>query len=192
MAELKNENIDPKFPLGRRISVEGKGGKTTLSKALAKRFGLDFIEQDAIRHQANWVELPIEQHRDVLQQKFSEAEVGWVSDGNYRDINDLVMAEVDTVIVLGFSLRVMMWRTFKRTLGRSFRRKDLWNGNRENWWISFFSRESVLYDIWIRRERFRSYAPRSRDGMPDEATLIVIHSPHELDDLYEKHGLVRE
>ncbi|MBT4124754.1 MAG: adenylate kinase [Chloroflexi bacterium] len=192
MAELKNENIDPKFPLGRRISVEGKGGKTTLSKALAKRFGLDFIEQDAIRHQANWVELPIEQHRDVLQQKFSEAEVGWVSDGNYRDINDLVMAEVDTVIVLGFSLRVMMWRTFKRTLGRSFRRKVLWNGNRENWWISFFSRESVLYDIWIRRERFRSYATRSRDGMPDEATLIVIHSPHELDDLYEKHGLVRE
>ena len=66
------------FPLGRRISVEGKGGKTTLSKALAKRFGLDFIEQDAIRHQANWVELPVEEHREVLKERFAKAEVGWV------------------------------------------------------------------------------------------------------------------
>ena len=180
------------FPLGRRISVEGKGGKTTLSKALAKRFGLDFIEQDAIRHQANWVELPVEEHREVLKERFAKAEVGWVSDGNYRAINDVVLAEVDTVIVLGFSLKVMMWRTFKRTLRRSLKREVLWNGNRENWWTSFFSRQSVLYDIWIRRERFRSYASRTRNGMPDHVELIVIRTPKQLDEFYGKYGLVRE
>lgn len=183
---------DSNFPLGRRISVEGKGGKTTLSKALAKRFGLDFIEQDAIRHQANWVELPLEEHREVLRERFSAADEGWVSDGNYSAVKDMVMADVDTVIVLGFSLKVMMWRTFKRTLKRSFTRKVLWNGNREDWWTSFFSRESVLYDIWIRRDQFRLYALRTRDGMRDNVELIVIGTPKELDAFYEKYGLVRE
>jgi len=49
---MPNNEVDPEFPLGRRITVNGKGGKTTLSKALAERFDLEFIEQDAIRHQA--------------------------------------------------------------------------------------------------------------------------------------------
>lgn len=184
--------IDEEFPLGRRISVEGKGGKTTLSKALAKRFGLDFIEQDAIRHQANWVELSVDAHREVLSEEFSNAPVGWVSDGNYRAISGLVMAEVETIIVLGFSLKVMMWRTFKRTLRRSIKREVLWNGNRENFWMSFFSRESVVYDIWIRRERFRSYRSPSREGLRSGVNFIVIRSPKELDELYEKYGLIRE
>ena len=83
---MVTRNSDSENPLGRFIAVQGKGGKTTLSKALARRFDLGFIEQDEIRHQANWVELSNEEHRQVLNNLFDEYSSGWVSDGNYRAI----------------------------------------------------------------------------------------------------------
>ena len=48
---------DPEFPLGHRIAVFGKGGKTTLSKALAERFGLEFVELDATPSSAEVLEM---------------------------------------------------------------------------------------------------------------------------------------
>lgn len=169
----------------------GKGGKTTLSKALAARFGLEFIEQDAIRHQANWVELPIEKHREVLVVRFDRAATGWVSDGNYRAVRDLVYERVETVIVLALPWRVMLWRTFKRTVGRFVTRGELWNGNRESVWTAFFSRNSVVYDLYRRRKSFTTFAQTFEAETPEHIRLVIIHSARELEALYAEHGLIR-
>lgn len=180
------------YPLGRRIAVHGKGGKTTLSKALAKRFGLEFIEQDAIKHQANWVELSHDEHRRVSLERFGNALDGWVSDGNYSAIREMVFEHAETVIVLALPWRLMFWRTFKRTLMRGLTRRELWNGNRENLWLNFFSRNSVLYDLWKRRERFRTFEESTRAEAPEHLRVIILRSARDLDDFYAKYELVRE
>ena len=179
------------YPLGRRIAVFGKGGKTTLSKALAERFGLEFIEQDAIRHLANWIELSNERHREVLITRFDGAEDGWVSDGNYSAVRDLVYERVETVIVLALPWRVMLWRTFKRTVRRFVTREELWNGNRESVWMTFFSRESVVYDLYRRRRKFTTYAQVAEAETPSHIRLLIVHSARELDELYARYGLIR-
>jgi adenylate kinase family enzyme len=188
---MSDERDSISYPLGRRINVVGKGGKTTLSKALAERFDLEFIEQDAIRHQANWVELPEEDHRQALAEIMSGAGNGWVCDGNYSGVRDMVYADVDTIIALALPWRVMLWRTFKRSFKRVFTREELWNGNRESAWEVFFTRKSVIYDLWIRRRLFKTIAEWAGSDKPDEARLIVIHTAKELDEFYAEYGLVR-
>jgi len=173
---LVTRNSDSENPLGRFIAVQGKGGKTTLSKALARRFDLGFIEQDEIRHQANWVELSNEEHRQVLNNLFDEYSSGWVSDGNYRAISDMIFPRVETLIVLALPWRVMLWRTFKRTFKRVLFRQELWNGNKETFRGSFLSKNSVVYDLWRRRELFRNVASRARENAPENCRVIVIES----------------
>jgi adenylate kinase family enzyme len=182
------------YPLGRRINVKGKGGKTTLSKAIAARFGLEFIEHDEIRHQANWEERSRDEHIKVFNERIGRSPNGWVADGNYGSIGGLGFDDVDTVIALALPLRVMMWRTFKRTVRRWVRREELWNGNRESFWTSFFnfSSQSVIYDIWVRRDRFRSIAELAQAETPEHVNLVIIRSSKELDDFYERYGLVRQ
>jgi hypothetical protein len=101
------------------------------------------------------------------------------------------MAEVETVVVLALPLRVMLWRTFKRSFWRAITRRALWNGNRESFWNAFFTRESVIYDIWIRRERFRTFAESAKASAPDGVRVVIIRSGKELNEFYEQYGLVR-
>jgi len=185
---------DPEYPLGRRISVTGKGGKTTLSKALAKRFDLEFIEQDAIRHQANWVELSNEEHREVLGRLMDDADGAFVVDGNYSAVRDMLLPRVETLIVLALPWRVMFWRTLKRTVLRRIRGEELWNGNTETFRSAFltYSIDSVVWDLWIRRKRYRRFAADAEEQRPDHVRLIIIRSGKELNEFYEEHGLVRD
>ena len=179
------------YPLGRRIAVFGKGGKTTLAKALAERFNLTIIEQDEIRHQANWIERSNEEHRKVLLERFERADPGWVVDGNYTAVRDAVYDRAETVIVLALPWRVMLWRTFKRTVRRFVTREVLWNGNRESVWTAFFSRDSVIYDLYRRRDKFLAEAERTAAELPEHIRLVIVRSARELDEFYIEHGLVR-
>ena len=177
------------LPLGRRIAVLGKGGKTTLSRAIAERFGLELIEQDSIRHQANWTELSNERHRDVLRARIAQAPQGWVSDGNYSETRDIVFAQVETVIVLALPWRLMFWRTFKRSLRRVVTREVLWNGNRESFRLLFSSRDSILYELYEQREHFRNFAAEIRAAAPAHVHLVILESARQLNDFYAEHGL---
>ncbi|MFP8880129.1 MAG: adenylate kinase [Myxococcota bacterium] len=182
---------DPEYPLGRRIAVIGKGGKTTLSRALGERFGLEFIEQDSIRHRANWTELSDDRHREAAIERFDNATAGWVSDGNYPAVLDIVYERVDTVIVLALPLRVMLWRTLMRSLRRMVTREELWNGNRESFLVTLFSRDSVVYDLYLRRNEFRSFAEVAEARTPSRIRLVILRSPRELKLFYAAYGLVR-
>ncbi len=191
---MESDLPDPEstaYSLGTHIAVFGKGGKTTLSRALAERFGLEFVELDALRHMAGWEERPDDDMREVTTSVLDGAQQGWVVDGNYRILRDLIFDRVDAVIVLALPWRVMFWRTLKRSFMRALRREELWNGNRESFRLTFFTRDSVVYDMWRRRDHFRNMAAEFKGQIPDGIETHIIRSARTLDDFYRAHGLRR-
>jgi len=191
MVEVRPDPDSGTYPLGRRIAVFGKGGKTTLARALSHRFGFEFVELDAIRHMAGWVERPDDDFRVIVEATLDGAQAGWVTDGNYRTVRQLIFDRVDTVIVLALPWKIMFWRTFKRSFRRSIKREELWNGNRENFWTTFFTRDSVLYDLWFRRDHFRNFPTEISAQLPDGIDFRIIRSVKSLEELYAKYGLRR-
>lgn len=116
-----------------RIVIVGKpgAGKTTLGAQLATRLNLFSVELDAISWQPNWVQLPGDEMRERVSELIRVNDK-WVLDGNYKCLRDTVWAQADTLIWLDYSLWITLWRLFWRTMGRVFKRKELWNGNRES------------------------------------------------------------
>ena len=84
----------------RRVSVVGISGarKTTLARRLAAALEVPHVELDAIFHQPGWTELPVEEFRERVRLEL--AAEGWVVDGNYTAVRDLVWAAADTVVWL--------------------------------------------------------------------------------------------
>ncbi len=142
----------------RRISVVGASGsgKSTISRVLAARLGLDHIELDSIHHQAGWTPLP----RDELRARLSERLAGgrWIVDGNYQSsTQDLVWSAADTVVWLDLGRLVTLRAIVARTIRRITTREVLWNGNRERWSNFFDPRpiENVILWSWTRHPRYR-------------------------------------
>jgi adenylate kinase family enzyme len=71
--------------------------------------------------------------REAFRTRVTEAvsAEGWVVDGNYSAVGDLVWQRADTVVWLDLPRRVVVRRVAVRTLRRALTREPLWNGNRE-------------------------------------------------------------
>ncbi len=67
-------------PLGRRVVVCGRPGKTTLAKAIAEKHDLNLIEIDWIYHKPGWNERSDEEARLIVEGRIAESETGWVYD----------------------------------------------------------------------------------------------------------------
>ena len=76
-------------------------GKTTLGAQLGAALGLPYVELDAIFHAAaNWVDLPREEFRAKVTDLLNRNSAGWVIDGNYAHVRDLVLSRADTAVWL--------------------------------------------------------------------------------------------
>jgi adenylate kinase family enzyme len=144
----------------RRVSVVGTSGsgKSTLAAALAAALGVEYLELDSVYHQADWEPLPPDEFRRRVGA--AAAAEGWVIDGGYSKVRDIVWARADTVVWLDLPKRTVMRRIVWRSVRRAAGRTELWNGNRERW-RNLFSRdkeESVITWAWqtygARRERY--------------------------------------
>ncbi len=116
-----------------RVNVVGNSGsgKTTLAKALAQSLGVPHLELDSVFHQPGWQPLD----RDTFRQRVGDftAAPGWVVDGNYSAVRDLIWGQADTVIWLDLPRHLVMRQIIGRTLRRMVTGAELWNGNKERW-----------------------------------------------------------
>ena len=137
----------------RRVAVIGTSGsgKSTLARALAERLGVAAVELDAIRHGPNWQETP----DDAFRRRVADALAGdvWVADGNYSVTRDLIWERATTLIWLDYPFPIVFWRLFWRTIIRGVLRKRLWNGNREDLWRHFLTRDSLF--LWAAQTHWR-------------------------------------
>jgi len=129
-------------------------GKTTLARALAAELGVPQLELDSVFHQPGWQ--PLDRPIFVqLVDEFTKAP-GWVVDGNYSAVRDLIWSRADTVVWLDLPRRRVMRQVIWRTLRRAATKAELWNGNREHW-RNLLGRpeESIILWAWTRHRTYR-------------------------------------
>lgn len=175
----------------RRVSVVGVSGsgKSSLGRRLAAAMGVQYLELDAIFHQPDWAEPP----RDEFRQRVGHAieEQGWVVDGNYGAVRDLVWAAADTVVWLDMPRHVVMRRVICRTIARAVTRRRLWNGNREplTGILRQDPRKNVVLWSW---QNYGEYAHRYKEAArdPENAHLafIRVNSAGDVDRLLASAG----
>lgn len=141
----------------RRVSIVGNSGsgKSTLGRALASGLGVPYTELDSIFHQPGWQPLDREFRTRVAELVSAD---GWVVDGNYTAVRDLVWGRADTVIWLDLPRRTVMRGVVGRTRRRMLTREELWNGNRESL-RNLFRRdpaESIIRWAWTQHHAYRT------------------------------------
>lgn len=164
-----------------RIVVVGTSGvgKSTFAKRLATILSIPHVELDALHWEPNWTEAP--DFRERVTQ--AVATPSWAIDGNYGKVREIIWQQARTLIWLDFPMYVIFARALKRAIKRAATREELWNGNRESWRLTFFSKESVL--LWVLRshdrQRRQYHALLTR---PEYAHLKVhrFRSPKEAND----------
>lgn len=160
-----------------RIVVVGStgSGKTTLARELARLHGVAHVELDALNWDPGWTQAPVEVFRQRVAAAL-EGREGWVVDGNYSRVRDLVWPRATSIVWLDFPLRIVLWRLFWRTLRRWWRREELWNGNRERFTDNFLSKDSLF--LWA----IQTYGRRRREfpalfQAPEHAHIHVVRLP---------------
>ena len=167
--------------IGTRIVVVGSSGagKTKLARRLAERLAVPHVELDALHFAEDWAEVPDEVF--AARAEAATATGGWVVDGNYSAMTqDVVWPRMATVVWLDYPFRTCAWRLLRRTVARSWRREDLWHGNRESWRMSFASRDSIL--LWLLRtfrRRRREFEMAMWDPSNAQIAFVRLRSPRD-------------
>jgi adenylate kinase family enzyme len=164
----------------RRVSVGGTSGsgKSTLARELASILKVPHLELDGIFHQPGWASLPTEEFRAQVAD-FTTRD-GWVTDGNYSVVRDLIWERADTVAWLDLPRHLVMRRLIWRTLRRMVTRQELWNGNRESVrnLVSLDPEKSIIVWAWTTHAANRAaYLAASQDPGNAHLTFIRLTSP---------------
>lgn len=150
-------------------------GKTTFSRRLARQLGVPHVELDALQFEPGWTVVPDDVLRERVRGALAETPHGWVADGNYATVRDLVWTRADTLVWLELPLRTLLTRLTRRTFARIIGREELWGtGNRESLRAHFASRDSLF--LWlVRSHRARRRECRAQLATADHAHLRVVH-----------------
>ena len=172
----------------RRVVVIGSGGsgKTTLAGALARRLGVPHVELDGLYWGPDWKgagDSPEGEARFRRQVEEATTGEGWVTDGNYGSVRDVVWPRADTIVWLDYQLGVVLWRLLRRTVRRALTREELWGTNRESFRLTFLSGDSILlYVLKTHGRRRRQFAEILAGDEMRHVTVVRLRSPAEAEE----------
>lgn len=159
------------------IGASGSG-KSTLSRSLAAHLDVPHLELDSIYHLPGWTPLDTGEFRHRVSQ-FTAGD-GWVVDGNYSTVRDIVWTRADTVVLLDYPRWRVMSRLVPRSLRRVVTREQLWNGNREQL-AKIASRDpdrNVILWTWRgHAKHYPRFVAASQDPQWAHLTFIRLPSP---------------
>jgi adenylate kinase family enzyme len=119
-----------------RILVIGSSGsgKTTLGRRLAAALDLKQVELDAVNWQPGWHALHLNDPNEFRRRAAEATDCEhWVCDGNYSVLREVLWPRATHVVWLDYDRRVIMARVIRRSIVRAIDRRELWNGNFEDW-----------------------------------------------------------
>ena len=174
--------------LGRRICIYGRGGKTSLSRALGDRTGLPVIELDAIFWLPNWKERDHGEMLQIVKTRIAEANDSWIVDGNYRRIRPHVLPLADTVIWLNLPRWSTTLRVAKRTISNALKRTQICGDNYESI-RSALSPDSVTWYNAFDAQKSQSRVAEELNHQQISADVYEIRTYRQLRKFYERCGL---
>jgi adenylate kinase family enzyme len=127
------------------------------------------------------VEKPLREFRADVADALRRNDDGWVCDGNYSMVRDLVLPQAEAVVWLRLPFRVTYWRLLKRTLRRAWSKEPLWGTNHESWRMTFFSRDSLLLYAATKGRHAGDRARRLRETIPEGLPLYELRSSREVE-----------
>lgn len=175
--------------LGKRISVYGHGGKTTLSTALGDHTGLTVIELDAISWLPNWVERDRDELREMVMRRTEACVDGWIVDGNYSQLRQLLLPLSDTVIWLHLPRLAMSWKVLRRTILNAIRQTRICGDNYESL-LKMWAPDSIIWYKAFRSGGTHRRIARDLAEVEHSACVYEIRSYSELNALYDAFGIV--
>lgn len=169
------------FPY-KRVVVVGvtSSGKSTLAEKIAGRFGMNFIELDALHWEPNWQEVPLEVFRARVGEAIQAER--WIVAGNYRAVRDITWPKAEAIIWLDYPFWIVFWQLTRRSFKRWRTKELLWGTNYEPLWIhfKFWSKESLynwLVQTYWRRKK--EYAVLLSQPKHQHLQLIRLKHPKE-------------
>jgi adenylate kinase family enzyme len=175
-----------------RVLVQGASGsgKTTLSAALAAARGVECLELDGLYHQPNWTPLEVEEFRGKVASFASQP--GWVVDGNYSQVRDLLWPRATTIALIDLPRRVVMSRVIKRTVLRIVKRERLWNDNRESWRnaLSPDPMRNIVVWSWKSHSKYHEIVPREARASVGPDRVVVLSRARDVRRFFEEASRV--
>lgn len=166
-----------------RINVIGTSGsgKCTLSKRIARKLDIPYVEMDRIFWGPNWTEPSDEEFLPRLEAAIDQPD--WVLDGNYSRSNQIKWRNVQMIVWVDFSFARTLYQAVTRAICRLIDRKELWpeTGNRESLRM-LLSRDSIV--LWTLKCFYRNrcrYAELMKDERYSHVRFVRIRSPKEMD-----------
>ena len=134
------------------------------ARRLSLGLRLPHIELDALYWSAGWIPRPEPVFRRLIGEVADAPR--WVADGNYGSVRELLWPRATAVMWLNYGFATVFARTLARSVRRIFSREEVFSGNRESVWLTFFTRESIL--VWTAttfHRRRRTYAEIRAQGL---------------------------
>lgn len=169
----------------KKIIVTGTSGsgKTTVGKKLSKKLGISCTDLDDLYWLPEWT--PREEKE--FEEKILEVADGeeWIISGNYSRLSHITWPKADMVIWLDFPLYILLWRTLKRSVVRSFTKEKCCGDNHESF-SRLFSKETIFY--WVMRSyhrRKKSYGAYFKDPSDKPHTLVHLKTMGQVNSFIE-------
>jgi len=172
----------------RRIVIVGTSstGKTTLARKLSERLKIPHRELDSFYWQAGWTPLDREVFRERVREFISQPQ--WITDGNYQSLaSDITWSRATHIIWLDYKLLLILKQFFSRSIRRSLKKEELWNGNKETLWNNIFRPDSLL--VWILKtygENKRRFTEVKASNQFPNINFIQLRSPQETRELLNR------
>jgi adenylate kinase family enzyme len=170
-----------------KINIVGTSGsgKSTFAKAIAQATGHPYLQIDKLFWLPNWT-MPTDSDFAIkLKQTLSENET-WILDGNYDRFHHIKWEQVDMVIWLDYSFTGTLYQVTKRSILRSIKREELWEGtnNRESFYLNFFHKDSVIWWMITTHKKMRQrYQAHMNDPKFSHIKFVRIKNRREAADL---------
>lgn len=160
------DSLAPPPVTARRILVAGTSGagKTTLAARVSAALGLPYTELDGLHHGAGWTPRP-EFEDDVRAVVGQDA---WISEWQYAAVRPLLLERAELLVWLDLPVPVVLWQVGRRTVRRSLRKTELWNGNVE----------PPLRTVLVDRDHILRWAWRTRHKLRGLDERLAREAPH--------------
>ncbi|HIA92268.1 TPA: hypothetical protein EYO12_04130 [Candidatus Saccharibacteria bacterium] len=117
----------------KKVQITGYGGsgKTTLANNLSQKLHIPHYEIDGLFWLENWQM----KNTELFTREIGHivATESWIICGAYNKIlKGRIPKQADTIVVLCYPLRIIFWRSLKRTVQRAMTHKRLWGTNYES------------------------------------------------------------